>query len=191
VSEEEFFVDPLTAIRHLDEMFARAEIEYWVFGGWAVDFHAGRVTRDHADIDIAIWQADAEAVARLLVDRGWTPTPAPEHDGYTSYTRDGVDLDLAFLARDGQGTVYTPLRSGRGEWPADSFGSDVGDLSGSSAHLVSAISLVEDKSQARDDVATARKDAADLAVLRSVIERSGERRRSSSSPGNAPTQRRG
>jgi hypothetical protein len=158
----------LAAIRRLDGMFERDGIDYWIFGGWAVDFHAGRVTRDHADIDIAIWQTDLDVVDALLVADGWAHTPAPEHDGYTTYTRDGLHVDLAFLAPGEHDTAYTPLESGRGDWPPDSFGSDIRELAGTRAHVVSLSSLVVDKSQPRDDPVTRTKDASDVAVLRSV-----------------------
>jgi hypothetical protein len=158
--------DQLAAIGRLDELFGRVRVDYWLFGGWAVDFHAGVVTRDHADIDIAVWHADAAAVDALLTADGWANKPAPEQDGYTTYTRHGLHLDLAFLARDGE-TVYTPLEAGRGEWPAGSFGEYVGEVRGAHARVVSASSLLVDKSQHRDDLATAMKDAADVAVLRS------------------------
>jgi hypothetical protein len=113
----------LAAISRLDAMFERSSIEYWIFGGWAVDFHAGRLTRDHADIDVAIWQTDLDLVHGLLVADGWAHLPVPEHDGFTSYTGDGLDLDLAFLAR-GSTTPHTrpwsrdaatgrPIRSAR------------------------------------------------------------------------------
>ena len=149
-------------------MFERSRIEYWIFGGWAVDFHAGRLTRDHADIDIAIWQTDVGLVHSLLVADGWAHLPDPEHDGFTTYRRDGLDLDLAFLAHGEHDTAYTPLESGRGDWPPDSFGSDIRELAGTRAHVVSLSSLVADKSQLRDDPVTREKDASDVAVLRSV-----------------------
>jgi hypothetical protein len=156
----------LAAIKRLDALFERDRIDYWLFGGWAVDFHAGRLTRDHADIDIAVWQSDLDAVDALLAAEGWAPSPAPEDDGYTTYVRDRVHLDVAFLARDERDTVYTPLESGRGEWPPDSFGADVRELAGTRAHVVSLTSLIADKSERREDSATASKDAADVAVLR-------------------------
>jgi hypothetical protein len=158
----------LEAIASLDAIFEQNGIEYWLFGGWAVDFHAGRVTRDHADIDIAIWRTDADTVARRLVRHGWAHAPGAEQDGYTSYTRDGVHVDLAFLAQDEDGTVYTPLNSGRGDWPPGSFGSDVRRLAGTRARVVTVDSLVADKSQIHDDPISAAKDAADVAVLHSV-----------------------
>ena len=149
-------------------LFERGAIRYWLFGGWAVDFHAGRVTRDHADIDIAVWEADHEIVAAALAADGWTHTPSPDDDGYTSFARGSMHLDLAFLALDADAIVYTPLRDGRGEWPLDSFGSDVRELGGTRAHVVTLASLIADKSEAREDVLTAAKDAADVAVLRAA-----------------------
>lgn len=157
----------LAAIGRLNAMFDRGRIDYWLFGGWAVDFHAGGLTRDHADIDIAIWQTDSAAAHALLAAGGWRHTPAPEQDGFTTYVRGRLHLDLAFLASDERDTVYTPLKSGRAEWPPDSFGAHVCELGGVRAHVVSAASLIVDKSESREDPATATKDAADIAVLRS------------------------
>jgi hypothetical protein len=49
--------DQLSALSHLDELFGQHAIEYWLFGGWAVDFHAGKVTRPHDDLDLACRRA--------------------------------------------------------------------------------------------------------------------------------------
>ena len=160
--------DQLAAIGRLDTLFTSAGIAYWLFGGWAVDFHAGRITREHADIDVAVWQADVGQVRTLLAFDGWAESSPPDADGYESYSNARLRLDLAFLARDGQGSVYTPLASGRGEWPPDSFPGDVRVLAGTSAHVVSRASLIADKSNVREDLATASKDAADRRVLRGV-----------------------
>ena len=34
-------------------------------GGWAVDLHAGAVTREHDDIDIAVWLDDVGKAERV------------------------------------------------------------------------------------------------------------------------------
>ena len=61
---------------------ARAEgVDYWVFGGWAVDLYAGRMTRPHADIDIAVWMDDLHRVDGLLVQAGWRHAPKPTRTG--------------------------------------------------------------------------------------------------------------
>ena len=67
-----------------------AGIAYWLFGGWAVDFHAGRITRPHDDIDIAVWLEDVPRIAELLTNAGWIHAPesmktaAPDSSGPTS-----------------------------------------------------------------------------------------------------------
>lgn len=155
----------LAALAELDQVLPRHDVAYWLFGGWAVDFHAGRVTREHGDIDIAIWSDDQERMATLLLDRAWVHHPEVGEDGYTCYKRNGIRLEVAFLARDERGHVYTPLRNGRGEWPADSFGDDVAQLQGVRARVIGRESLISDKSIVRSDAVTATKDRADIASL--------------------------
>jgi Aminoglycoside-2''-adenylyltransferase len=156
----------LAAIAELDELLSRHRVSYWLFGGWAVDFHAGRVTREHADIDIAIWVDDRERIAKLLLERSWAHHPEDGEDGYTRYERDGVQLEVAFLAQDERGQAYTPLRDGRGEWPENSFGDDVAQLRGVRARVIDRDSLISDKSVVRSDPATAAKDRVDVGNLR-------------------------
>jgi hypothetical protein len=157
--------DQLATLAELDQSLPRNDVDYWLFGGWAVDFHAGRVTREHGDIDIAIWSDDRERVATLLLDRGWVHRPEVGEDGYTSYERNGIRLEVAFLARDERGHVYTPLREGRGEWTADSFGDEVAQLRGVRARVIGRESLISDKSIVRSDAVTAAKDRTDVATL--------------------------
>ena len=145
----------LAALAELDQALSVHGVDYWLFGGWAVDFHAGRVTREHADIDIAIWSDDRERVATLLLDRAWVHRPEAGEDGYTSYDRHGIRLEVAFLARDERGLVYTPLRVGRGEWPAGSLGDEIAQLRGVRARVVGRASLFYDKSVIRSVAVTA------------------------------------
>jgi Aminoglycoside-2''-adenylyltransferase len=164
--------DHLAALAEVDQLFQRHGVAYWLFGGWAVDFHAGRVTREHGDIDIAIWSTDRERVATLLLGRAWVHREEVGEDGYTCYERNGIRLEVAFLARDGGGHVYTPLRDGRGEWPADSFGDQVAQLRGVRARVIGRESLIADKSIVRFDAVTATKDRADIASLLNPVGRS-------------------
>jgi hypothetical protein len=155
----------LETIGRLHALLSEQGIDYWLFGGWAVDFHAGRVSRDHADVDVAVWRSDLEHVRDLLEADGWIHAPEPGEEGYTGYERGEVRVELAFLARDEAGTVYTPLQDGRGEWPDGSFGEAVAELNGVQARVVGLASLIEDKSGPRDDPTTAAKDGADVALL--------------------------
>jgi aminoglycoside-2''-adenylyltransferase len=158
----------LRTIGWLHALFAEQGIDYWLFGGWAVDFHADRVTRDHADIDVAVWAADLNRIGPLLEAEGWTHAPEPEEDGYTGYERGDLRLELALLAQDAGGTIHTPLGEGRGDWPTGSFGDAQAGVEGVVARVVGLMSLVEDKSGPRLDPAVAAKDRADVAVLTSL-----------------------
>jgi hypothetical protein len=158
----------LETIGWLDRLFAEQGIAYWLFGGWAVDFHAGRVTRHHEDIDLAIWKSDLDHVSELLDAHEWSHAPEPGEAGYTGYERGDIRVELAFLASDQAGTIYTPLTDERGEWPAGSFGDDQAEIGGVRARVVGLASLIEDKSGPRHDPAVTAKDRADVAVLTSL-----------------------
>jgi Aminoglycoside-2''-adenylyltransferase len=145
-----------------------AERARWLFGGWAVDFHAGRITRDHADVDVAVWAADLDRIGTLLQAAGWARAAAPDDNGYTAFECAGTRLELAFLARDDAGVIHTPLEEGRGDWPAGSFGDEKGQVNGMLARVVGLTSLMEDKSGPRLDPAAAAKDRADVTVLESL-----------------------
>jgi len=155
----------LIALTRVHELFERHGIEYWLFGGWAVDFHAGTVTRPHDNVDIAVWLKDHDRIAALLTADGWKHAPEEGEDGYTGYARGPVRLELAFLARDEKGQVYTPLREGRGAWPDRSFEDDALELRGVRANVISLRALKADKSETRDDARVVAKDRADLTTL--------------------------
>jgi hypothetical protein len=158
----------LAALTELHRLLCDHGVAYWLFGGWAVDFHAGRVTRAHDDIDIAIWEDDRSRLAGLLESTKWRHTPDPDEDGYTCYERGGVRLEVALLALDESGVVHTPLRAGRGEWPVETFGCDVAELLGVRAHVIRREALVADKSVIRGEPPTVAKDRADLLSLAAV-----------------------
>jgi hypothetical protein len=61
----------LAAFAQTHELLTRSGVDYWLFGGWAVDFHVGSITRVHDDIDVAVWLDDHDRIARLLEAVGW------------------------------------------------------------------------------------------------------------------------
>jgi hypothetical protein len=155
----------LAALVSIHELLDACGIEYWLFGGWAVDFHVGKVSRPHDDLDLAVWSKDHERIAGLLAIDGWTVAPEKGQDGYAAYQRDDVRLELAFLARDKNGGIYTPLREGRGTWPEESFCNDVAELRSFRVRVIALRALKADKSELHDNPRVAAKDQADLATL--------------------------
>jgi len=157
--------EQLSALAQIHASFERSGIEYWLFGGWAVDFHAQSVTRSHDDVDIAVWLEDHDRIAALLASEGWIHAPEEDEDGGTGYERRAVRLELTFLVRGDDGSVYTPLRDGRALWSAEALKDDVAELRGVRARVVGYGALKSGKSRSRDDPAEAAKDRADFAIL--------------------------
>lgn len=52
--------------RHLDTI----DIAHCLIGGWATDFHVGRVTRKHADIDFLIYAQDQQIISEQMICLG-------------------------------------------------------------------------------------------------------------------------
>jgi hypothetical protein len=136
-----------------------------LFGGWAVDFYVGSVTRSHDDLDIAVWLADVPRIAEILQDDGWRHAPDEDEDGGTGYEREAVRLELTYLVRDADGGTFTPLRRRRAPWSREALSNDVGELDGVRARLVALGPLTRGKSRARDDPDDAAKDVADFRRL--------------------------
>ena len=155
----------LAAFAQAHELFARSGVDYWLFGGWAVDFHVGSITRVHDDIDVAVWLDDHDRIARLLEAEDWNHAPEPDEDGGTGYERDGVRLELTFLVPGDRGEVYIPLRAGRVLWSEEPLSTDFAELSGVRARVLGLAALKRGKARSRDDPVEAAKDRADFAIL--------------------------
>jgi aminoglycoside-2''-adenylyltransferase len=161
----------LAALARVVEALDAAAIDYRLFGGWAVDFHAGRVTRIHADIDLAIWHADLTRITGLLEADGWRHAPEPDADGGTGYERDAVRLELTYLVREKDGAVYIPLRGRKAPWPSEALRPATAELHGIHASVIPLEALARGKSRARDEPDEAAKDRADSIVLAELLRR--------------------
>lgn len=155
----------LSALARVSDLFGKEGIAYWLFGGWAVDFYAGSVTRAHDDVDVAVWLEDVPRIAKVLEEDGWRHAPLDDEDGGTGYERGSVRLELTYLVRDADGGIFTPLRQGRGKWSTEALANDVGELRGVRSRLVEFTSLMRRKSSPRDDPEEAAKDSADFEQL--------------------------
>jgi hypothetical protein len=160
--------EQLAALAGVHKALEEAGLEYWLFGGWAVDFHVGAVTRTHDDVDIAVWQSDLARITELLEADGWQHVPSEGDNGGTGFERGSVRLELTFLVREADGTVVIPLRDGCATWPSDATGFDALELVGSRARVLPLASLEKTKSPPREDPDDAPKDRADYEALRRI-----------------------
>jgi hypothetical protein len=160
--------EQLAALGRVHGVLEDAGVEYWLFGGWAVDFHAGAVTRAHDDVDIAVWLDEFARITELLEADGWRHVPSEDDNGGTGFERGQVRLELTFLVRDADGSAFIPLRDGRASWPSDASSFDALELGGTDARVLELASLRRSKSPPRSDPEDARKDEADDEVLRRI-----------------------
>lgn len=159
----------LSALAEVSDLLEKAEIAYWLFGGWAVDFYVGTVTRLHDDVDLAVWLEDASRIADLLQNHGWHHAPFEDEDGGTGYERSGVRLELTYLIRGSDGLPSIPMQSGQVVFSGEEgLADDVGELRGVRSRLIGFITLIDGKSVSRDDPEDAAKDRADFTQLSQV-----------------------
>ena len=154
-----------TAIVEWARRFEEAGIAYWLFGGWAVDYHAGQVTRPHDDVDFVICGRDHEAVIEMLGVSGFKPLRPP-----LAYVRDSVEFEITLIDRASDGAIVTP---GFEDWPWDAFtfGTDVRALDEYPVRVVSIAGLLAVKTgwESHFGETPRPQDLADTHILRGLL----------------------
>jgi len=158
----------LSALAEIGNILDLSGFQYWLFGGWGVDFHVGAVTREHDDIDLAVWLDQAEAIGALLQAEGWRHAATSEEDGGIGYERGRVRLELTYLTSDDAGRVFIPLRQQSVLFSENPLGNQECDLLGVRSRVLGLALLKSGKSSARDDPDDAAKDRADFRMLSSM-----------------------
>jgi hypothetical protein len=155
----------IAALAEVASLLDFSGFDYWLFGGWAVDFHVGAVTRSHDDIDLAVWADDAGAIHSTLGANGWEHRPAADEDGGTGYARDGVRVELTYLASSESGQVFVVLRDRDVLFAECPLGDRVLGLHGAHIRVIPLELLKDGKSRPRDDPNEAAADRADFDAL--------------------------
>jgi hypothetical protein len=159
----------LTEILAFTSLLTSGDFDHWLFGGWAVDFYLGRVTRSHGDIDFAVWLEDRAEIAKLLLNAGWEHEPKEDEDGGTGYLRNEERVELTFITAGAHGEVLIAFRAGAAVWSPRPFSSDRRTLAGVRSTLIPLSVLRAGKSVPRDDTAEAEVDRADFKELSSLL----------------------
>ena len=122
-AESSEIAEQLEAIDSVCTTLDRHGIDYWLFGGRAVDFGSGRSPRAHDDIDIAAWRVDYDAIIASLLEAGWHHTPVPDEVVGTRYEWDGtVQVEFTFVVADDTGAVVVPSPEQAVIWSPRPFG---------------------------------------------------------------------
>jgi hypothetical protein len=102
----------LDLIGEIARLLDHARIRFWLRGGWALDFHLGRVTREHADTDLVTWLRHRERIRLLLTDHGFALVPGYPEPQLVLEKR-GQEASFLFIARI-DGAIVVP---GYESWP--------------------------------------------------------------------------
>lgn len=101
----------------------KANITYWIDGGWGIDILAGKQTRPHRDIDIDFDARYTEKLLAILADYGyvvdtdWRPVRIELYSERSGY----LDIHPFILNEDGT-SKQANLEGGYYEFEADYFG---------------------------------------------------------------------
>jgi Aminoglycoside-2''-adenylyltransferase len=132
----------LELIEEIDRLLGASAIRFWLRGGWALDFHLGRVTRQHADIDLVAWLRHRERIRRLLTCHGFSEVAGYPHPQLVLEKRGG-EASFIFIARH-EGQIVVP---GYEAWPfrPGAFPASEKTLRGVRARVVSIEELLHEK----------------------------------------------
>ena len=157
--------EQLAAIASLSRALDQQAIDYWLFGGWAVDFWVGQVTREHDDIDVAAWRNDYDAIGTALQAAGWRHTPVPDEVVGTRYQWGAAQVEFTFMTTDSDGRAVIPLPGNPVVWSAEPLGNERRELRGVASRTIPLVLLRSGKSSAREGSAEAAKDRSDAQAL--------------------------
>jgi hypothetical protein len=162
----------LELIRATGDVLGAAGIDWWLFGGWAIDFHAGRITRAHSDIEFYVWNHDADAARAALTEAGFLAPPGLHPEEGQPYLKDGQEVGSWFLLHDAEGRIVTPGRWADWPWYPGAFDGPPLTLDGVTAGVVTLEALLDTKANFAKHPHGAplrEKDVADIALLRALL----------------------
>jgi hypothetical protein len=157
--------EQLTAISSLSSVLDQHAVDYWLFGGWAVDFCVGAVTREHADIDVAAWRGDYDTIRGVLEAAGWRHTPVTDEVVGTRYMFGSALVEFTFVVAGDDGSIVIPMPHQPIVWSRQPFGNERRNLLGVTSRTIPLTLLKAGKSAPRDSEAEAAKDRADFHAL--------------------------
>ena len=138
----------LDLLRELAQLLGGARVRFWLRGGWALDFHAGQITRDHGDIDLVARYRQRSRIKRLLEENSYRVVELGDLAS-VHFSKRGQDIALAFIWTEETARMVTPGRewlAHRGlRWPDDAFSNRRYTLQGIACRVMSIESLLREK----------------------------------------------
>jgi hypothetical protein len=161
----------LAHLKEAHNLLRAAKIAHWLAGGWAIDFLVGRVTRQHSDVDFAIWMEDWQRVVPLLLAQEFAPRTNKFPDETGRFVRKGTHFEFYLLQKNTAGDIYVGGRWTDWPFPDKCWGS-TGCLQGLHVPVMSPKNLLDGKQRWADQEYGAplrEKDQHDINILHSYL----------------------
>lgn len=118
MKQENYDVQTETQIKIIDELSTISEnigAQFWLRGGWAIDFMLGKVTRPHSDIDIVTWITNREKLEFALLKAGYEQVLVGEEfrNRQSDFVKNDVVVTIVYLTYDVNGNL---IMNGLPEW---------------------------------------------------------------------------
>ncbi|MBP0725803.1 hypothetical protein J5Y03_11535 [Bacillus sp. RG28] len=161
----------LKVLKEISTLSEAIGIEFWLRGGWAIDFLLGKITRSHDDIDIITWINNREQLEYELSKVGYVQTPVKEEFRLrqSDFLKDNVEITFGYITHSEGGSL---IMNGLPEWKwrEDSLLSQSYMLQGISAQVLNPKQLLEEKEvYERIGRIPRLKDAESKKILRRII----------------------
>ncbi|MFB7158852.1 nucleotidyltransferase domain-containing protein [Lysinibacillus sp. NPDC056232] len=161
----------LKVLSDISEISKILDIEFWLRGGWAIDFLLGKITRPHDDIDVETWVQNRERFEIALAEAGYEQIPVRKQfcNRQSDFHKNNVEVTIGFITHSDNGSL---IMNGLPEWiwRADSLLPQSFMLRGISANVLNPKQLLKEKEVYEQIGRTPRlKDIESKKILHSII----------------------
>ncbi|MDH5163974.1 nucleotidyltransferase domain-containing protein [Heyndrickxia oleronia] len=105
----------LKVLGEISKICEALEIEFWLRGGWAIDFLLGKITRSHDDIDLVTWIQNRERLEKELVKVGYEQIPVKKEfqNRQSDFRKGNVEVTYCYITHSVDGNL---ILNGLPEW---------------------------------------------------------------------------
>lgn len=98
------------AVSAVCSLLSGLTVSYWITGGWAIDLTVGRVTRDHADVDVMLLERDKHALWNDLPEDEIQITGRDRESRRLTLQSENLLLPTEVFLADADGTFWVHRR---------------------------------------------------------------------------------
>lgn len=135
----------LKTLSEISIIFEKLNMEFWLRGGWAIDFLLGKITRQHSDIDVVTWITNREKLENALIKAGYKQMSIREQfrNRQSDFLKDNVDVKFGYLTYVDESLIMNGLPEW--VWQSDSLLSQYYQLHGITTRVLHPKQLLEEK----------------------------------------------